>query len=729
VRRSLNIRRLVRNSLCAVVALTAGLGIATVIALRSTSVTLSDIASEVSRETFVDRRGERLNQTYDNVWNVHDQVPLHALPPLLKQAFITAEDQRFFSHSGADWQARIAAAGANLQAGRVVRGASTISEQVIRMIYPRPRTPWARWLEGFEAGALEDREGKLAVLEFYVNQVPYGARRRGVVQAARYYFDRDLTTLNEKETLALAVLVRAPRWFDPTTRRSALEHATERLAESLHTTGALGISRAALADQDLSVPKQRALDNVQHFLRYTRARNPAPADIEATVHTTLDLATQRSVQRTVDRRLADLADAHVLNAAALVVDHETNEIRAWVVGNAGRRDRPFSEIDAVTTRRQPGSALKPLLYAEAIHKGWSAATMIDDAPLEQSVGLGLHAYHNYSRTHYGPTSVRESLGNSLNIPAVRAIQFVGTGPFLDKLHELGIEGLSRHPDIYGDGLALGNGEVTLLELVQAYTALARGGTLKPLTVFAGNSREVRQRRVFPEAVSGIITDILADPNAREKEFGRHSVLNFSHPTAVKTGTSSDYRDAWSLGYDDRHTVGVWMGNLDYSEMQEITGSTGPALVLRSIFRELNRHRDAKALYRSADLVLRTVCRETGRAPVQPCNSRDEWFIRGTEPGDVAVVNGPVRLRRPINGLQLAMDPRLPDDHEYFEFELGGATNAAVVHWYVNGQRVGTTQGGTYAWKLSRGAFTAYAQYIDAGSDSWRKTESVAYRVN
>ena len=702
------------------------LTIATGLALRPIPTVLPDAGSAHTRRiVYADRHGERLNATYENRWNIHDRIALHRAPQLLIAAFIAAEDRRFATHDGVDWTARAAAALANLRAGRVVRGASTISEQVVRMLHPRARTPWSRWLEGFEAAALERAHGKPAILEFYLNQVPYAARRRGVVQAARYYFDRDLATLNEKELLALAVIVRAPRWFDPRSRTPALERGIRAVAHTLHRRGELALDGAEIAAQNLSPRRVARPVNVAHFLRYLNELEPG-ARSDGITSTTLDLTVQRSVQQILDRRLADLAGRHVHNAAVLAVDHTRGEVLAWVVGHAGQAGKPFTAIDAVTVRRQPGSALKPLLYTEALQQGLSAASVIDDAPLEQNVGLGLHAVANYSHRYYGPVSVREALGNSLNTPAVRVAQFVGAATFIERLRELGINSLTEHPNVYGDGIALGNGEVTLFELVQAYTVLARMGEFAPLRLLAGDTTP--GARIFSADVASLIADILSDPHARELEFGPYSILNFAAPTAVKTGTSSDYRDAWAIGYDDRYTVGVWMGNLDYTAMHDVTGSTGPALVLRATLRELNRHRERGALYRSPNLVQRTVCRETGLPPDAPCATRDEWFVRGLAPRALPTTNAPLRLRKPINGLRLAMDPRIPDEHEVFQFELAGADTARRVHWFVNGEAADTTSGGTYAWPLARGRFTTFAEIEHNDGTPPTRTATVTFEV-
>lgn len=709
-------------------------------------------ADDLRRVKIVDRRGVPLSITYQNRWNIQDYVSLYDIPDFLVKAFVESEDRRFYEHSGVDWPARIHATFQNIMAWDKVRGASTITEQVVRILHTRPRTVWSRWLEGFEARRLEDRFSKGEILEFYLNEVPYGAQRRGVVQASRYYFNRDLDTLNEKEMLSLAVLVRAPGRLDPYKDIEAVEKPVRLLAEHLR-------SKMSMSDEEYRLLMESGLQievptipvQASHFVHYIYRENIADDFQErGKLITTLDASLQARIQDIIDTRIGDLRSRKVSDGAVLVVDHEKNEVLAWVNGGTYSEDVPGSKIDAIITPRQPGSTLKPFLYALAMEKGWTAATLVNDSPLARPVGTGLHPYRNYSRRNYGTLRLREALGNSLNIPAVLTVQFVGVDNFLRALRSLRFKSLREHPDHYGEGLALGNGEVTLLELVRAYATLARNGRFSSLTVVPGNVTEeiMASSRVFSEEVSSVIGNILSDPEARLLEFGRGSLLNFPVQTAVKTGTSNDYRDAWAIGFSRRYTVGVWMGNLDRVPMKEVTGSTGPALVLRAVFAELNRGSEQKPLFLSRHLRSVSICRVSGLIAGAGCSAVNEWFIPGKEPVHICsehsgLENGAIRARRvrpehvdtpelvqPTKGLQLAMDPRIPDELEAFSLVLADGISPARVEWIVDSSVVGSTSKNikSYNWNVSRGRHTAKARVWQLQEDHPRETPEVSFIV-
>lgn len=699
--------------------------LATVLALRPLPAELPPYRDDIRKAQLTDRHGQPLTITYENDWNVHDWVPLAHIPLLLQQAFIEAEDRRFPQHRGVDWRARLAAVWQNLKAGRAVRGASTISEQVVRMLQPRPRTIWSRWLEGWEALRLEARFAKPDILEFYLNQVPYAGQRRGVVQAARHYFDRDLATLAPQEMLALAILVRSPSRFDLYADPARLRPQLQRLADRMLAVGAIDAAaqqRLLATGFDLKRPPPPA--PIQHFAEYLFPRLLESERRRARIVTTLDAGLQGQAYAILEQWRQNLAPLGVRNAAVLVVDHRQGEILAWVNAHAPGEG---SAYDAVVVPRQAGSTLKPLLYALALERGWTAATMIDDNPLSEAVGQGQHAYQNYSRSHYGPVRLRDALGNSLNIPAVRAAQFVGPAEFLAQLRALGFHSLRQHPDYYGDGLALGNGEITLLELTTAFAALANDGYYRPLRTLR-DGPSIPALPVLSRSTSQIIGNILADPDARRLEFGSGGLMRFPVETAIKTGTSSDYRDAWVVAFNHRYTVGVWMGSLDGSPMRDVTGSRGPVPVARAIFAELNRRSPPQALPLAPELVQIAICRDTGLVADNDCPSRPEWFAPGRLPQPAAAeAPSPPRIQQPSWELQLALDPRLPLDRQYYAFQLSRLPPGARVEWLVNGDLVGSGNSGSLLWPLQRGWYEVQAQIVHADGVIER-TAAVPFQV-
>ncbi len=693
-------------------------------------------ASDISRMSVLDRNNVPLNITYQNRWNTHDYIPLYEIPEFLQQAFVVSEDKRFYSHSGIDWLARFNALRQNIMSMGGVRGASTISEQVVKMLHPRKRTVWARWLEGFEAQMLEKRFAKTEILEFYLNEVPYASNRRGVVQAARFFFDRDLDTLSRKEILSLAVMVRAPSRYNLKKNKNIINRPIARLTELLNRQGLIDEKssknilneKIILKDTGLTVDAGHFVDHI--FGKYSKKINPS----DGRIVTTLDSFVQSMSKTILDNQLKGLARKNVKNGAALVVDNKTGEVLAWAVNGTRSDEIQGSWIDSVTTPRQPGSTLKPFVYALALEKGWTAATVIDDSPLTEAVGTGLHSYNNYSRVYYGKLPLRQCLGNSLNIPAVKTLQYVGVDSFLTCLHDLGMQSLVNVPDFYGDGLVLGNGEITLFELVQAYTVFANRGVYKPLKViqddFAGSVRNSSE--IFSQETASLIGNILSDSRARRLEFGSGGVLNFPVQTAVKTGTSNDYRDAWSVGYNNDYTVGVWMGNLDRTAMDRITGAKGPAIVLRSIFAELNRNHDTKPLYLSPQLVQKEVCTGGDNSDKDNCKKYSEWFIPGTGLENIADIAVPgeqkIDMLQPSPGLRMAMDPRIPDAFELFVFRLSGVPGNSRVEWYVDNKLEAVTASGDYSWHMKKGKHTVYAKVHRKDKKQKHETDGVEFYV-
>lgn len=716
---------------------------------------LQSVLSDIQTLQITDRYGYPLTISYQNRWNIYDHLPLYQIPDFLKNAFLTSEDQNYNHHHGVDWRARIAAIVQNLTTNRsssIRRGASTITEQVVRILQPRPRTLWAKWIEGFEAADLERHYHKADIFEFYLNQIPYANHRRGVLQAARYYFDRDLSTLTQKEMLALVVLARAPSGYDLYRHPERIEKRVKQLAQVLYRHKQMSLPELEQIDKQpfqLKSPAQPI--QASHFARYVRLHSDLhPLNSAHSLTTTLDGILQTNVQKILNERVRYLRPLGVRHAAALVVDHKTGEILAWVVANSNPTSSISNknlvqssgeQIDSVTTARQPGSALKPFLYALALEKGWTPITMISDSPYSEAIGTGWHHFKNYSGRYYGNVTLREALGNSLNIPALHTIRYVGTKHYLHRLHDLGFISLNRGVEIYDEGLALGNGEVTLLELVQGYATLANQGVFRPLRFLRDPISSIQSRRVFSAEVSSLIANILADPKARLLEFGEHSVLNLPVQTAVKTGTSTDYRDAWTVGFNDRYVVGIWMGNLDYTPMNGVTGVIGPALALRAIFAQLNQQRQTAPLYLSPKLIQKNVCLNRlsialnstkAEIPLQEnedlnriktlsfesnprefqsnpnCFPIHEYFIYPTD--DLTSENSmnfeenSLKFIFPTPGVQVAIDPRIPKTSQGLKFQLGGVASGSQIEWWLNGKFIGLSHAPSYLWKLQPGKY-------------------------
>lgn len=681
----------------------------TLYTLQAVPNTLAQIAIQTERTKFIDRHGEPLNSTFLNVWNVTDQIRLHEVPEFLVQAVVTAEDKRFFHHGGQDWLARVAALYENLKHWSKIRGASTISEQVIRMIRPRPRTVWTRWLEGWEAVRLEQQVSKHEILEFYLNQVPYASNRRGIVQAAQHHFSRDLQSLSELEMLMLAAMIRAPSRLTPSNDKDDLLRAVRQLSLRLECCEeVLSVDETNFSLTD--APRATITVEAPHFLRYvTETIQTKPTQIT----TTLDGHLQLALEHVLRARLEELKRQNVGTASLLAADYTTGEVLAWVVVSENVDTNRDTYYDAVLLPRQPGSTLKPFLYALALEAGWTAATRIADRPLVEKVETGLHHYKNFSDHFYGEVTLRTALGNSLNTPAVRTLRAIGSENFKQKLKRLGFQHFDKPVSHYGGGLALGNVETNLLGLVEAYGALANKGIYRKFKVLADHPTDAYAEQVFSAEIASLISNILSDTSARSLEFGS-GVLDFPNQTAIKTGTSSGPRDTWTIAYDDKFIVGAWMGNLDNRRMRHVTGSTGPALAVRTAFDLLNQNREPSNLWLSPNLVVHEICADSGVKPEEgnTYNTREEYFIRGTEPkiasSDESTAAQDFRIVIPTPELTLAIDPRVPAEYQKLEFLVSGVNARDRIVWQIDNDRYEST-GSSFLWTLTSGTHEVAAE--------------------
>lgn len=588
-------------------------------------------------------------------------VPLRLadVPPAVLEALVAVEDRRFWAHPGVDPLALARAAAQNARAGRVVSGGSTLSMQVARTLRARQgRGLGDKLAEAWLALRLERQRSKAQILRLWLERVPFGNQTFGLEAAAELYFGKAVRDLTLAEAAYLIGLPQSPSRYNPFRHPERARARQGRVLDALVAAGVLSAGRRAhLAALDVAVAPPRPRFRAPHLVEALRPalgaeRPPGAGSPLRAVRTTLDPRLQAEVEALARGHQRQLAALGLGNLAAVVLDNHTGDVLAYV-GSVDFWDaRAYGQNDGVRMLRQPGSTLKPFAYALALASGrYTPATLLADLDTQVPEAGGAFSPENYDRRFHGPVPLRQALACSYNVPAIRLARELGPPALLHALRQAGFSSLRRDAGYYGVGLALGNGEVSLLELAAAYAGLARGGQ-RPLPRFVLHTRTARGDTLSgpaPHAVASgldpaavaLVTDILSDPEARAPAFGRGGPLELPFPTAVKTGTSKDYRDNWAVGYTPRHTVAVWAGNFDGAPMRWVSGVTGAAPLLNAIFRALG---PGGAFGEPAGLVRAYVCPAGGARPGHACPTRRvERFLPGTVPSDTCRVHQRHRL--------------------------------------------------------------------------------------
>lgn len=572
---------------------------------------------------FVDQSGKTLRE-HRTSEGFNRRVTYQDLPERLVRAFLAAEDKRFFEHHGVDWVATARAARDGFAHGRIVSGASTITQQLVKVSEPRPRTFRTKIIEAVTALRLEQLWTKERILEEYVNRVDFGHLNVGVASAADYYFGKPLADLTDAEAAFLAGLPKNPRRLNPHRYLAAAQArrrtVLRRMADNQWLTPVA--FEHALAEPPKIQPAKREF-SAPHFVDLALRE----ADVAATrVRTTLDLDLNRLVEGKLREQITGLRDRRVTNGAVVVIDNATSSVVA-LVGSEDYFSPGAGQVNGAWMPRSAGSTIKPFTYLTALERGATPATVYADVPTEFATPTGAVRVENYSRRCAGPVSLRSALACSLNIPAVRALESIG-GPttLYRRMHDLGFTSLGRSAGEYGVGLTIGNAEVRLLELTNAYSCLARLGEFRPWRIFAdepmGASRQIADSRAC-----WLIADILHDNTARIPAFGPESPLHFDFPVACKTGTSTDYRDNWAMAYTPEFTVGVWVGNFDGSAMHSVSGVSGAAPLMHAIVEHLHATRGTTWYTTPPNMIEADVQPLTGRRITKgwPTGTREKFL--------------------------------------------------------------------------------------------------------
>ena len=583
----------------------------------------------------LDRDGGLLRATRSSAGSRQQWLPMGEIDPDLLAAFVAAEDRRFYEHRGVDPVALVRAARQNLRAGRVVSGASTISMQVARLIRGTPRTWGGKLAQMAWALRLDRQFGKQAILAQYLNRVPLGGNADGVEAGARLYFGKSATSVSLAEAAMLAGLAHAPSRDNPLVSLSRATVRRNRVLDRLEALGAETAAGVAAARLEPGLRGATAAGFVApHFTSWVLARSDS-ARSRGIIRTSLDQNLERAVEAEVRHTVAEMRGAGAEHAAAVVLDNRSGEILAWV-GSPDFFAPSNGQVDMVVSRRQPGSTLKPFLYGAAFEQGYTPASILQDVATVYRTTTGPYAPRNYDRRYRGPVRIRDALGSSLNVPAVQLASEVGVARFLGVLHRAGFRSLDRRADHYGLGLALGNGDVTLLELANGYRALANLGIWRPArwTAVEEGSYPGDGIRVLSAEAAALVLDILADPMARIPGFGPVTPLDFPFPTAAKTGTSRHFTDNWAAATTERFTVAVWVGTFSGRPMEGVSGVSGAGPLLRRTVLAVAARYEPGRLPEPGDLGLApvTICRLSGLRANRYCPALTEWFVPGTVPG-------------------------------------------------------------------------------------------------
>jgi len=692
-----------------------GLGVALVVGLFSVSrVKLS------TSPVFLDRNGKVMFAQLEE-GGFRYPLEFSRLPQFLPPLLVAAEDKDFYVHPGVDWKGVARAAYLNLQAGRVVAGGSTITQQLAHQILFPDRTGQKgiidKVVESLVALTLDAIWSKDQILEEYLNRMYFGRLAYGIEAAAQQYFGKSATQLDLAEGSALLAFLHLPGLSDPRENLDLLRARQRYILDRGVATNAITPAEANLAYLEelffVDVPSGNLTHQcLQQYLLdqaalVVGALNRDATDLSGlTIQTTLDQNFMRASGRILQGRLDELPDEHqVSNAATVAIVPATGEVLTYVC-NTSVTEKDLA-VDLAQAPRQPGSAIKPVTYLQALTQGFTLADFLHDSAQTFYTFDGKpYVPEDYDRRERGPVTVREALASSLNIPAVELLSEVGLDGFFDTARALGIESFTD-THRYDLAITLGGGEVSLFELTSVYATLANHlDRVEPYVIEdvrrGGEIIYQHQPAQFEDVLgssstqfSFLIADVLADNQARRFAFPEINPLVTSQAAAAKTGTTQDFKDSWTLGYNPAIAVGVWVGNADYTPMQGISGVQGAAPIWHDLMEMYLQH-GYRGWYEMPDgVVVQPICLDT-----ECMDLKTEYFLAGTEPADLSVAgvrsqpvetSTPVRITYPYRGQVFQINPA--DDLAQFQqviFKVE-APDGSAIEWRLDGSLIGKTR--------------------------------------
>lgn len=642
-------------------------------------------------QKITDRHGTILYEVIHPQSGKQSPVQFEKIPKSLINAFIATEDQRFYEHSGIDLKAILRAIWQNAQAGKVVSGGSTITQQAVRNFIGinQKRTLTQKAKESILAIKISLLHSKEKILESYLNTIYFGNLTYGVEAASKQYFNKSAHRLGLAESSFLAGIPQAPNRYNPFKNFEGVKKRQLHVLNAMLKEGYIDESQyEAAKSTPIKLIRNQTLKKAPHFVDFILEKTSEKSEI---ISTTLDLGLQEKIEELIYSDLTFLKHLNINNAATILIHNPSGEIRA-MVGSIDYFNKEIDgEVNVATSLRQPGSSIKPLVYALSFEKSWNPNTIIIDEPIQFKTANGQpYTPRNFDLKYRGEVTLSEALAQSLNIPAVKALDHIGIRYFLNKIKSFGINTLNSEPEHYGLSLALGSGEVKLIELTHAYSIFANNGTLKKLK-WIKNTEDQSTQVLNPQSAEWI-KQILSDNFLRSPAFGEENQLNLDFKIAAKTGTTRNFKDNWTLGFTDEYTLGIWVGNNDGSPLQGVSGISGAGSLFNRIMNMLHQ--------------------ETGTQ----LTLQKKFEIQPIKQKSVMETMESFRIITPFPDDHFLYNPQKPNDQQKIKLE---ASNKAK--WFIN--NIFYQEGKSVLWELKKGKHHIRAESLEGEKEEvWVKVE-------
>ncbi len=717
----------------------------------------------------------------------YDWVPFTEIPAELSQMLILAEDKNFNRHHGIDFISGLRSLFINVEQGEIKTGASTITQQVYRLHHKIPRTFFGKFRTMLGALLIETQYSKQEILGHYLNAIPYGKRIVGIRRASEVYFGKPLKELSVAEMAVMSVIPRAPSFLLKEENRPLLlskrDALLKRFGEVYRTSDDV---MAYELKTGISLYEDKSGWDNFHFVQRILQQPELPKFIaKGRIDTTIDLWLQKKVSEIARNQLKKLRQNNANHSAVLVLDNQSGDILSYL-GSTQIDAENGSHYDGLTAKRQPGSALKPFTYALALQNGGSLTDVLPDIPSYYKTGAGQYLPRNYSRDFTGPRLMREALANSLNLPAVYLADYVGVTQLHRFLSDLGFS-LPEPPHHYGVGLTLGNAEISPMELARSYTAFINGNEIIEPKYFLHERTRKRPAPINSETAFQI-KDVLADPVARKESFGEGNVFELPFEFAVKTGTSTDFRDNWAVGFNSSYTVLVWVGNMNQAPMKKVSGISGAGPIVSEVMKVLMNNKYVPGQRMPSQLQRVPVCSLSGKRPgihcphrkfeivsekkrpSEDCDYHREVNVRGChEPDDerkviatiypdeyqsflqekpewslknqislscpnkdsqivydLSQMRNKIVIKRPLPGSIFAIDPNIPSSLQNLSIQLNRSLDVKKVSWKLNETMI-PENGPELDWPMKKGQHEISAE-VELNDGSKHLTEAVRITI-